>query len=243
MLKRTKIGGEIHMAQASMLSTSACFLAVRPTSTYCKSFVRKRHLRRHLKYLHSSVTGKRETFRFPGSFGSRRLFCRWVPPFLSSRGSSSSIWPRSSSVPRSSVPARWTSGQCTCKSQAGPSPWFVQDQGYLGTLGAQTWPCREERDAQRRNRLHRLHKREFPLTGCFRRLVCPVVEDSAALLLLLWLNRFFRPSSIVRRGFRLFFSINRITAYSRSAAENCFFNATLLFWTGLLKTKKMQTTR
>ena len=116
MLKRTKIGGEIHMAQASMLSTSACFLAVRPTSTYCKSRVRSRHLHRHFKYLHSSVTGKRETFRLPGSFGSRKLFCRCVPPFLSSRGSSSSIWPLSSSVPRSSVPARWTSGQCTCTS-------------------------------------------------------------------------------------------------------------------------------
>ena len=36
MLKRTKIGGEIHIAQASMLSTSACFLSVRPTGTCCK---------------------------------------------------------------------------------------------------------------------------------------------------------------------------------------------------------------
>ena len=33
ILKRMKIGGEIHMAQASMLSTSACFLSVRPTGT------------------------------------------------------------------------------------------------------------------------------------------------------------------------------------------------------------------
>ena len=64
-------------------------------------------------------------------------------------------------------------------------------------------------------------KRE--LTGCFRRLLCPV-GSAAALLLLLWLNRFFSPSSIVRRGFRLFFSISKITAYSRSAAENEFFS-------------------
>ena len=163
MLKRTKMGGEIHMAQASMLSTSACFLAVRPTSTYCKSNdVRsRRHSHRHFRYLHwfKWVTGKRETFRLPGSFGWGRLFCRCVPPFLSSRGSNSSIWSLSSSVPRSSVPARWTSGQCTWHAQitgGGPAPLLCSRSrpGFWGKLGAnsQTWPCREETDAQRRKR-------------------------------------------------------------------------------------------
>ena len=168
MLKRTKMGGEIHMAQASMLSTSACFLAVRPTSTYCKSNdVRsRRHSHRHFRYLHwfKWVRGKRETFRLPGSFGSLMLFCRCVPPFLSSRGSNSSIWSLSSSVPRSSVPARWTSRHCTRHAQVtgggGQCPCFVQDQGFWGKLGAQTWPCREETDAQRRKRqLTDVHKK------------------------------------------------------------------------------------
>ena len=53
MLKRTKMGGEIHIAQASMLSTRACFRAVNPTSTYCKGKLRTRYLLRHFKYLHS----------------------------------------------------------------------------------------------------------------------------------------------------------------------------------------------
>ena len=228
MLKRTKMGGEIHIAQASMLSTRACFRAVNPTSTYCKGKLRTRYLLRHFKYLHSreSQGKKGKPSVFPDLLVPEGCFaaeCHRSSPREVLVRASDRVPPRFHVLrSRHAEQADSVHAQVTC---------FVQDQGFLGKLGGQTWPCRVERDAQRRNRLHRLHKkREFHLTGCFRRLLCPV--GSAALLLLLWLNRFFSPSSIVRRGFRLFFSINRITAYSRSAAENAFFsiNPTLLFW-------------
>ena len=172
MLKRTKMGGEIHMAQASMLSTSACFRAVRPTSTYCKSDVRRRHLHRNFKHLHSSVTGKRETFRLPGSFGSRRLFCRCVPPFLSSRGSSSSIWPLSSSVPRSSVPARWTSGQCTCTRHLLCSrPRDFGQVGWTDMTMQRGERCTEEEKASQASQEERIRtNRLFPSAAAVPRL-------------------------------------------------------------------------
>ena len=72
MLKRTKMGGEIHIAQASMLSTRACFRAVNPTSTYCKGKLRTRYLLRHFKYLHS-----RESQGKKGNLPFSRIF--WFP--------------------------------------------------------------------------------------------------------------------------------------------------------------------
>ena len=242
MLKRTKMGGEIHIAQASMLSTRACFRAVNPTSTYCKGKLRTRYLLRHFKYLHS-----RES---QGKKGKPSVF----PDLLVPEGCFAAECHRSSPrevLVRASgrVPPRFHVLRSRHAEQADSVHAQVTGKGnalvmfkVVGLVGCtDTWPCREDAQrSKRRNRLQKLHKRlherqRVSLTGCFLRLEW--AAGSVALLLLLWLNKFFKPSSIVRRGFRRFFSIRRITAYSRSAAGNQNFSFRLQLWVLVQLTK------
>ena len=185
-------------------------------------------------FIHSSESqGKGKPSACPGLLVPEGCFAvvshRSSPPEVLTRASDLSPLPSPALPSQHAEQADSVHAQVTGR---GPVPLLCSRSRVFGQVGCTDMTmqrgdrCTEEEKAVHR----RVTRREsFSLTGCFRRLVCPV--GSAALLLLLWLNRFFSPSSIVRRGFRLFFSINRITAYSRSAAENAVFsvNATLSF--------------
>ena len=185
-------------------------------------------------FIHSSESqGKGKPSACPGLLVPEGCFAvvshRSSPPEALTRASDLSPLPSPALPSQHAEQADSVHAQVTGR---GPVPLLCSRSRVFGS----SWVHRH--DHAERRQMHRGGKgssqtftgrESFSLTGCFRRLVCPV--GSAALLLLLWLNRFFSPSSIVRRGFRLFFSINRITAYSRSAAENAAFsvNVTLSF--------------